>query len=104
MELLVRHERHLWIAAVLLYEIGDTFSTLVGLSLGGLAEAGPLAAPAMIAFGPVGFLAVKTAVFVSFWAVWTSLHTQGPVAVRFALATVGGLVTAWNAAVILVAT
>lgn len=100
MELLIRYERELWIAAVLLYGIGDTVSTLVGLSFGGVAEAGPLAAPAMSTFGYGGLVGLKLAVFVSFGAVWSVLHTPARVAVPLALATVGGLVTVWNAVVI----
>ncbi|MEF8779632.1 MAG: hypothetical protein V5A46_02985 [Haloferacaceae archaeon] len=104
MELLVRHERGLWLAAVLLYGVGDAVSTFVGLSLGGVAEAGPIAAPAMIGFGHAGLLAVKVAVFLSFLGVWAALRTPARAAVPLALATVGGLATAWNVIVIATAT
>lgn len=96
MELLLRYERELWIAAVLLYGVGDTASTLFGLHVGGVAEAGPIAAPAIAAFGGTGLFAVKVAVFVTFAAAWRALHTPARVAVPLALATVGGLVTTWN--------
>lgn len=100
MELLVRHERALWILAVLLYGVGDTVSTLIGLSFGNVAEAGPLAAPAISTFGYPGLFGLKVVVFVSFVGVWSVLYTPARVAVPLALATVGGVVTVWNTVVV----
>ena len=89
-------DRYVWIAAVLLYGVGDTATTLWGLESGGIAEAGPIARPLIEAYGPRALIAVKAAVFGSFYLVWIGLRTPGRVAVPLALALVGGVVTAWN--------
>ena len=85
-----------WIAAILLYGVGDTATTLWGLSTGGVAEAGPVAKPLIEAYGPRALLLVKAVVFGSFYLVWVMLRTPGRIAVPLALALVGGVVTAWN--------
>lgn len=92
--------RQLWVAALLLYGLGDTVTTLLGLSTAGVAEAGPIAGPFMESFGPPTLLAIKAAVFLTFYAVWRLLRTPGRVAVPFALVLVGGVVTTWNLIVI----
>ena len=95
-ELLADIERPLWVAAVLLYGIGDTATTFLGLSTGGAAEAGPVAGPFIHAYGPVALLGIKAVVFVLFYVAWQGLRTPGRTAVPLALAVVGGLVTTWN--------
>jgi hypothetical protein len=85
-----------WIAAILLYGVGDTATTLWGLSTGGIAEAGPIAKPLIEAYGPHALLFVKAVVFGSFYVVWAGLRTPGRIAVPLALALVGGVITAWN--------
>ncbi|WP_049926501.1 hypothetical protein [Natronomonas moolapensis] len=89
-----------WVAAILLYGIGDTATTLWGLSVGGVAEAGPVAGPLIEVYGPRALLLVKATVFGSFYAVWVMLRTPGRIAVPLALALVGGGVTAWNLLVV----
>lgn len=93
-------DRRLWIAAVVLYGVGDTVTTFWGLSTGGVAEAGPIAGPLIEAYGRAALLGIKAAVFLLFYAVWRALRTPGRVAVPLALALVGGVVTAWNLVVI----
>lgn len=91
----------LWIAAVLLYGVGDTATTFWGLSTGGVAEAGPIARPLIDAYGPVALVGIKVVVFVSFYAAWRVLETPGRVAIPLALAVVGAAVTGWNTTVVL---
>jgi len=86
----------LWIAAILLYGVGDTATTLWGLSVGGIAEAGPIARPLIETYGPRALLLVKAMVFGAFYVAWVMLRTPGRIAVPLALALVGGVVTAWN--------
>ncbi|MGM0716838.1 MAG: DUF5658 family protein [Halobacteriota archaeon] len=93
-------DRQVWIAAVLLYGIGDTLTTLWGLSTGGVAEAGPIAKPLIETYGRYMLLVIKVAVFPLFYLVWRYLRTPGRIAVPFALALVGGVVTVWNLLVI----
>jgi hypothetical protein len=95
-ELLADAERPLWVAAVLLYGVGDTATTFWGLSAGGAAEAGPIAGAFIHAYGPVALLGLKAVVFTLFYLAWRVLRTPGRTAVPLALAVVGGLVTAWN--------
>lgn len=99
--MLADHERALWVAAVLLYGVGDTVTTFWGLSTGGVAEAGPIAGPAMEVYGRFALLPVKAVVFGGFYLVWRSVQTSGRVAVPLALAVVGGIVSVWNLFVIL---
>ncbi|WP_207588009.1 hypothetical protein [Halomontanus rarus] len=98
---LTEHERSLWIGALLLYGVGDTVTTVWGLSTGNVAEAGPIAGPVIEAYGRESLLGIKAVVFGLFYAVWSRLRTAGRVAVPLALAVVGGLVTVWNVVVVL---
>lgn len=95
-ELLADAEGPLWIAALLLYGLGDTATTFWGLSTSGAAEAGPIAGPVIHAFGPVALVGIKAVVFTLFYLSWRVLRTPGRAAVPLALAVVGGLVTTWN--------
>jgi hypothetical protein len=93
-------DRQIWIAAIVLYGIGDTVTTFWGLSAGGIAEAGPIAGPLIEEYGRSALIGVKGVVFPSFYIVWRLLRTPGRIAVPFALAFVGGVVTVWNLLVI----
>jgi len=93
-------DRLVWIAALVLYGVGDTVTTFWGLSAGGIAEGGPIAGPLIEAYGRYSLLAIKAAVFPAFYLLWRRLRTPGRVAVPFALALVGAVVTVWNVAVI----
>jgi hypothetical protein len=95
-----KNDRALWALAVLLYGVGDTVTTFWGLSTSGVSEAGVVAGPLIEAQGPHALLGIKIAVFLGFYLVWQLLRTPGRVAVPFALAVVGGVVTAWNLLVI----
>lgn len=99
-ELLASRDRQVWAAAILLYGVGDTATTFLGLSTGGIAEAGPVAAPLIEAYGRYALLVVKAATFAAFFLLWRLVSTPGRVAVPLALATVGALVTAWNLVVV----
>ncbi len=97
---LFAHERELWLAALLLYGLGDGATTLVGMELAGVAEVGALAAPAIDRFGPLGLVGLKLLLFAVAALLWRVLRTPGRVAVPVALAGVGGVVTTWNLLVI----
>lgn len=94
------HDRQIWVAAILLYGVGDTVTTFWGLSTGGVAEAGPVAKPLIETYGHVALIGIKVIIFPTFYTVWRFLRTPGRVAVPFALAFVGGLVTLWNVLII----
>ena len=94
------NDRLVWIAAIVLYGVGDTVTTLWGLSTIGVAEGGPIAGPVIDAYGRYALLSIKAVVFPAFYLVWRALRTPGRVAVPFALALVGAVVTGWNLVVI----
>lgn len=98
--LLASRQQLVWAAALLLYGVGDTVTTFWGLTTGGIAEAGPVAAPLMESYGRYALLAVKAATFAAFYLLWRLVRTPGRMAVPLALATVGALVTAWNIVVV----
>ena len=99
-ELLATRDRQVWVAAVVLYGVGDTVTTFWGLSTGGVAEAGPVAAPLIETHGRLALLGIKAVTFAAFYVLWRALRTPGRVAVPLALATVGAVVTAWNLVVV----
>ena len=90
----------LWFVAILLYGLGDTATTYVGLSTAGVAEAGPVAGPLMEAYGRRALLAVKVVLFALFFAAWRSLRPPVRAAIPLALVVVGATVTAWNLVVV----
>lgn len=95
-ESLATYEQWFWVAAILLYGVGDTVTTVWGLSAGGVAEGGLLASRLLAIYGYPGLLAVKAATFVVFYVAWRLLRTPSRVAVPFALAGIGLGVTTWN--------
>lgn len=97
---LAARERVLWVLALLGYGLGDLVTTLVGLSTGRAAEAGPVAGP-VAEFGLPALVALKLASLVAFYLAWRLLPRPFRVAVPLAVAGVGAVVSAWNATVIL---
>jgi len=95
-----RHQRLLWGGALALYGVGDTATTVWGVSTGAAVEAGVVAGPMMAAYGTVGLLAVKLVVFAAFYGAWRLLRGPGRTAVPAALVVVGGTVSLWNVAVL----
>jgi len=93
--------RSVWLLAVLTYGVGDSLTTVVGTAGASAAEAGPLAAAFLDAWGVGGLLLLKGLVLAAFYALWRALDTPGRVAVPLSLAAVGTAVTAWNLSVLL---
>jgi len=96
-------QRLLRTVAILLYRVGDAVTTVRGLSTGGVAEAGHIAVPVIESYGRYGLVVLKLVIVTAFYLLWTRLRGTGPVAVPLALATTGGVVSAWNLTTILVA-
>jgi hypothetical protein len=97
---LLDHQRAVWLVALLAYGVGDLATTTVGLSLGRVAEAGPLATRTLARWGWPGLVGLKSAVLAGFFLLWYAVRTPGRVAVPLALAVVGVCVTVWNVVVI----
>lgn len=100
---LLERERQLWLLGLVLYGVGDTVTTIWGLSDGNVAEMGPIAAPILEAHGRLSFVGVKAAVLAFFLGAWSVLRTPGRAAVPLALVVGGATVTVWNLFVILLA-
>lgn len=100
---LARHERLFWVAAIIWYGIGDTITTMGGLWYTEAAEIGPVAGPAIGAFGAVGLIAIKVALFSIGGLIAAQLSRPTRVAIPVALMLVGAVVTTWNAVIIVTA-
>jgi len=95
-----KRQQALWVAAVLLYGVGDAATTAVGMTTPGVAEAGPVAVHLVGGDGVGGLLALKVVLLAGSYGVWSVLRTPGRVAVPLALAFVGAVVSGWNLLVI----
>lgn len=103
-ELLDEHGQQLWVLAVAAYGLGDTATTLYGLTRAGtpLAEAGPLASLAFQTHGVVAIVPLKLAVFAFAALFWRFTPRPQAIGIPLALAVFGVLLTCWNTAIILV--
>lgn len=90
----------LWVLAVVLYGLGDTVTTLVGLESDGVTESGPVALYALGQGGIPGFLLLKIGFIGVCFLAWWAVRTPGRVAIPLALVVVGAVVTGWNLVVI----
>ena len=99
-EQLAARERLLWVAAVLLYGVGDTVTTAVGLRTQGAREIGPIAGPVLEAAGIVGLVGLKGGFVAACVGLWYLANTPGRVAIPLALSVAGGGVTLWNLTVL----
>lgn len=91
-----------WAVAVLLFGVGDVVTTHVGLGVGGVTEASPLA-PVVWAHGLTGMVGVKLAVFVGCYLLWRRVPWPYDMGAPIGLAVLGGFVTGWNATIVLIA-
>ncbi|AGB15560.1 hypothetical protein Halru_0940 [Halovivax ruber XH-70] len=94
------HERTLWVIALCFYGVGDAITTGIGLWGVEAVEVGPVVAPLVERYGPVGLLAAKGATLAAFYGLWRAISTPKRVAIPFALAVVGTAVTGWNVGVV----
>lgn len=99
-EAVAAHTPLFWGLSVLLYGIGDTATTTVGIVTGTGKEAGPLAAGALASYGLPGLLGLKLASMLAFYLAWRAARPPGRVAVPLALVVVGAAVTVWNGVVL----
>lgn len=90
----------LWVFAVVLYGVGDTVTTLLGLNSDGVTEGGPLALYVLSQGGIPGFLLFKFGFVGGCFAIWYAIGTPGRVAIPLALAVSGTVVTGWNLLVV----
>ena len=99
---LVQRQRFLWILAALLYGVGDSVTTVIGLQAEQTSEVGPVALLVLDAAGVAGFLGFKLVFIGVFFVSWYALSTPARVAIPLALVFVGGVVTCWNVVMLLI--
>ncbi len=92
----------MWLAAVLVFGVGDVVTTILGLRLATLAETGPVTAPLVAWLGPGVVFPVKTLTFAGCYVLWRLAPSPHRVGVPLGLVVLGGWVTGWNLAVMLV--
>jgi hypothetical protein len=90
-----------WLAAVLLFGVGDVVTTGVGLGTAGVAEANPVAARLFAWSALGGMIVLKGTVFGVGYALWRRVPHPHCTGVPVGLAAVGAFVTAWNLSVLL---
>lgn len=97
--------RGIWLASVLFFGVGDTITTVLGLTVDviDVVEAAPLVGLLVGQYGLIAFLPMKLALFAVSALIWTVVPRPQAVGVPLALAVTGVLVTAWNVVVIYVA-
>lgn len=87
---------HLWAAVVAFFVVGDLVTTVVGLTMTGLSEGGPLAAVVYERYGVGALVLMKPVAVAAFYLLWRVVPSPHDVGVPIALAAVGVLATAWN--------
>lgn len=101
-ESLARRGRELWALAVLAFGVGDLATTGLGVAADQIVEAGPLGVPVVREYGMYGMVALKATVFGLSYGAWRLVPDPQRVGIPLGLATVGVLVTVWNAVVLVV--
>lgn len=92
---------HLWALTIAFFGIGDVLTTLVGLPLARVVEAGPVAGPLMSLYGTTEvMLLLKTGTVGVCYLFWRVTPAPYNIGIPLGLASLGVLVTTWNLAVI----
>ncbi|MDY6817067.1 MAG: DUF5658 family protein [Halobacteriales archaeon] len=92
---LTRTERRLWVLVILGYVVGDTITTMLGLSQG-LSEANPFAVIAIGSGGVIGLVAAKALVLGISVVMFVRVPEDWRIGVPIGLLTVGMLAVIWN--------
>lgn len=97
------HSLHVWSLAILFYGIGDITTTFIGLSITGIVEVGPVAAPLLRKFGFQFMIVLKAVFFAGCLLCWRLAPDPPAVGIPLGLSILGILVSVWNLGVILTA-
>jgi len=93
----------LWTTAVIAFGIGDVLTTAVGLALGGVVEANPMARPVVRELGVFAMISLKVLVFGLAVVAWRSTPSPYSEGIPIGLATLGVTLSVWNVAVVVTA-
>jgi hypothetical protein len=91
-----------WVIAVVFYGLGDAATTGIGIHTSGLVEAGPFVAPLLERYGLGVMFLLKIGVLGGMFALWRRMPRPQRLGVPLGLATVGVVVTTWNASLLAV--
>lgn len=88
-------DAQLWLAAVLLFGVGDLATTIYFLSAGLNVEGNPLAV-AVLQHGYLWLVVWKVGVFAGFWLLYRHAPREIRIGVPLGLTLLGAVITAWN--------
>lgn len=92
-----------WVAAVVLFGVGDAATTAFGVHTGRAAEASPVVAWLLAGYGPAVMFPMKAVTFGVFWAGWRLTPPPYRIGYPVGLTVVGAVATGWNVAVLALA-
>lgn len=95
-----RNEALLWKLSVAFFVVGDIATTMIGLGLPGVSEAGPLVRHVLSEFGVVGVVALKSVFVAGTYVVAAQISGSHRLSVPLGLSVTGVGVTAWNCTII----
>lgn len=93
----------LWAISAVFFVVGDLVTTSVGFMMGNVVEVGPLVAPVIRSHGIGVMIPLKVAAVGLCYLLWRATPSPHDLGVPLGLATLGVLVTGWNAVVLLLA-
>lgn len=92
-----------WVAAILMFGVGDVVTTLVGISAFGAVELSPVAGPVVETIGLWALVPLKAATLVAFYGLFAYTPTDYREGVPLGLSLVGAAAVGWNSVVLVVA-
>jgi hypothetical protein len=95
-----RNETLLWQLSIAFFVVGDIATTLIGLRLPGVSEAGPLIRHVLSEFGLAGVVALKSVFVAGTYVVAAQISGLHRVSLPLGLSVTGVGVTAWNSLII----
>jgi hypothetical protein len=97
--LLVAHTPHLWALALVFFGAGDLVTTVLGVEVGRAVELGPVAT-LVFPHGYLWLVGLKATTIGGAYLLWRLSPEPHGVGIPLGLATLGVLVSTWNAAVL----
>lgn len=91
----------LWLLALLFFGLGDLVTTALGLTVGSSTEANPVVATLVERYGVAVLVPMKAVFLGGCYVGWKRLPLPYPIVVPAVLATLGVLITLWNAGILL---
>jgi len=94
------HRWTLWALGLLLFGVGDTVTTVVGLQSVHIVELGPLVGPVLGRFGLPGILSLKAAALGACYVLYRIVPEPHDLGVPIGITLVGSVVSTWNLSVL----